>query len=131
MVNGAGHSLRSNNTILIFNLFEVNDMSDDQSAKREKSFIERLFGSKDNETKQAQTEEENSRMADRFFCHRNSFTCRYLDDLRYYFAFGISNINKEPPDWVALSDIYAFGVQYPVLGMVSRYAWYSAIASGV
>ena len=33
-------------------------MSDDQSAKREKSFIERLFGSKDNETKQAQTEEE-------------------------------------------------------------------------
>ena len=33
-------------------------MSDDQSAKKEKSFIERLFGSKDNETKQAQTEEE-------------------------------------------------------------------------
>ena len=33
-------------------------MPDDQSAKKEKSFIERLFGSKDNETKQAQTEEE-------------------------------------------------------------------------
>ena len=29
-------------------------MPDDQSAKKEKSFIERLFGSKDNETKQAQ-----------------------------------------------------------------------------
>ncbi len=38
---------------------------------------------------------------------------------------------KGPPNWVALSDIYALGVQYPVLGMVSRYAWYSAIASGV
>ena len=33
-------------------------MSDDQSAKKEKSFIERLFGAKDNETKQAETEEE-------------------------------------------------------------------------
>ena len=33
-------------------------MSDDQSAKKEKNFIERLFGSKDNETKQAKTEEE-------------------------------------------------------------------------
>jgi len=58
MVNGAGYSLRSNNTILIFNPFEVNDMSDDQSAKKEKSFMERLFGSRDAETKQAQTEEE-------------------------------------------------------------------------
>lgn len=33
-------------------------MPDDQSAKKEKSLIERLFGAKDNETKQAQTEEE-------------------------------------------------------------------------
>lgn len=33
-------------------------MADDQSAKKEKSFIERLFGVKDNETKQAETEEE-------------------------------------------------------------------------
>ena len=33
-------------------------MSDDQSAKKEKSFMERLFGSRDAETKQAQTEEE-------------------------------------------------------------------------
>ena len=33
-------------------------MSDDQSAKKEKSFIERLFGAKDNETKVAETEEE-------------------------------------------------------------------------
>ena len=33
-------------------------MSDDQSAKKEKSFIERLFGSRDQEEKQAQTEEE-------------------------------------------------------------------------
>ena len=33
-------------------------MPDDQSAKKEKSLIERLFGAKDNETKQAETEEE-------------------------------------------------------------------------
>ena len=52
-------------------------------------------------------------------------------EVNFSIEVGISNINKEPPDWVALSDIYAFGVQYPVLGMVSRYAWYSAIASGV
>lgn len=57
-MNDAGYSLHSDNTILIFNLFEVNDMPDDQSAKKEKNFIERLFGSKDNETKQAKTEEE-------------------------------------------------------------------------
>ena len=33
-------------------------MSDDQSAKKEKSFMERLFGPRDADTKQAQTEEE-------------------------------------------------------------------------
>jgi putative hemolysin len=33
-------------------------MSDDLSAKKEKTFIERLFGSKDAETQQAETEEE-------------------------------------------------------------------------